>query len=96
MAREMGERQAETGRDLFDFRPRVDFKIKHVFDSASGERVVAQLRTGYAKLNELFIQYSLNIYIRSVLWIVISASVEKLSQSVTTCYFAPYMRKREK
>ena len=44
--------KAETGRDLFDFRPRVDFKIKHVFDSASGERVVAQLRTGYAKLNE--------------------------------------------
>ena len=44
--------KAETGRDLFDFRPRVDFKIKHIFDSASGERVVAQLRTGYARLNE--------------------------------------------
>ena len=39
--------KAETGRDLCDFRPRVDFKIKHVFDSASEERVVAQLRTGY-------------------------------------------------
>ena len=33
--------KAETGRDLFDFRPRVDFKIKHVFDSASGERVTS-------------------------------------------------------
>ena len=44
--------KAETGRDLFDFRPKVDFKLNHVFDSPSGERAVAQLRTGYARLNE--------------------------------------------
>ena len=35
--------KAVTGKDLFDFRPRVDFKKKHVFDSANGERAVAQL-----------------------------------------------------
>ena len=44
--------KTETGGDLFDCRPRVDFKTKHVFDSANGERAVAQLRTGYARLNE--------------------------------------------
>ena len=44
--------KAETGRDLFDFRPKVDFKLNHVFDSPSGKRAVAQLRTGYARLNE--------------------------------------------
>ena len=39
--------KAETGRDLFEFRPRVDYKVKHSFESAGGERAVAQLRTGY-------------------------------------------------
>ena len=44
--------KAETGRDLFEYRPRVDYKIKHVFESAGGERAVAQLRTGFIRLNE--------------------------------------------
>ena len=44
--------KAETGRDLFEFRPRVDYKLKHSFESAGGERAVVQLRTGYARLNE--------------------------------------------
>lgn len=44
--------KAETGRDLFELRPRVDYKVKYSFESAGGERAVAQLRTGYARLNE--------------------------------------------
>ena len=44
--------KAETGRDLFEFRPRVDYKMKHSFESAGAERAVAQLRTGYVRLNE--------------------------------------------
>ena len=35
--------KAGTGRDLLDFRQTVNFKIKHVFDSAIGERAVVQL-----------------------------------------------------
>ena len=44
--------KAETGRELFDLRPRVDYKMKYTFDSVGGERAVAQLRTGYTRLNE--------------------------------------------
>ena len=44
--------KAETGRNLFEFRPRVDYKMKHSFESAGGERAVAQLRTGYVRLND--------------------------------------------
>ena len=44
--------KAETGRELFDLRPRVDYKMKHTFDSVGGERAVAQLRTGYTRINE--------------------------------------------
>ena len=29
--------KAETGRDLFEFRPRVDYKLKHSFESAGGD-----------------------------------------------------------
>ncbi|MEW8548387.1 MAG: reverse transcriptase domain-containing protein [Candidatus Thiodiazotropha sp.] len=48
---EMWEK-AETGRHLYYYRPKVGFKIKHSFQSAVGERIIAQLRTGYARLNE--------------------------------------------
>ena len=51
--------KAETGRDLFEFRPKVDCSVKHAFESARGERVVAQLRTGYARLN--YYLYKVNV-----------------------------------
>ena len=58
-ARESGKKKwqdmwekSETGRHLFNYRPQVDYKIKHKFDTRKGESVVAQLRTGYARLNE--------------------------------------------
>ena len=58
-ARESGKKKwqdmwekSETGRHLFNYRPQVDYKIKHKFDKRKGESVVAQLRTGYARLNE--------------------------------------------
>ena len=39
-------------RHLFNFRPRVDFKLKNIFESTFGERIISQLRTGYVGLNE--------------------------------------------
>ena len=44
--------KAETGRELFEFRPTVDYKVKHTFGSAEGERPVTQLIAGYTRLNE--------------------------------------------
>ena len=44
--------KSETGRHLFTYRPQVDYKIKHKFDTRKGESVITQMRTGYAKLNE--------------------------------------------
>ena len=48
---EMWEK-SEKGRHLFNFRPRVDFKLKNIFESTFGERIISQLRTGYVGLNE--------------------------------------------
>ena len=42
----------EKGRTLFQFRPKVDKKIKYKFETRKGEIVVSQLRTGYVGLNE--------------------------------------------
>ena len=58
-ARESGKKKwqdmwekSETGRHLFNYRPQVKYRIEHKFDTRQGESVVAQLRTGYARLNE--------------------------------------------
>ena len=40
------------GRNLYMFRPKVDHKIKHSYESSAGERIVSQLRMGYVGLNE--------------------------------------------
>ena len=44
--------KSEKGRHLFNYRPQMEYRIKHKFDTRQGESVVAQLRTGYARLNE--------------------------------------------
>ena len=44
--------KADTGRNLYRFREKVDHKVKHTYESAFGERIVSQLRTGYVRLNE--------------------------------------------
>ena len=44
--------KSEKGRNLFNYRPKVDYKVKHKFESRKGESIVSQLRTGYVKLNE--------------------------------------------
>ena len=57
-ARESGSKKwqmwekSDCGRNLFRFRPRVDYKLKHSFDTRLGEKIVTQLRTGYIRLNE--------------------------------------------
>ena len=43
---------SEKGRNLFNYRPNVDYKVKHKFESRKGESIVSHLRTGYVKLNE--------------------------------------------
>lgn len=48
---EMWEK-SERGRNLYMYRPKVNHKVKHVFDSSQGERITSQLRTGYIGLNE--------------------------------------------
>ena len=47
---EMWEK-SEKGRHLFNFRPKVDFRLRSIFDSSSGERIISQLRTGYVGLH---------------------------------------------
>ena len=44
--------KSEKGRNLFNYRPKVDYKVKHKIESRKGESIVSQLRTGYVKLNE--------------------------------------------
>ena len=44
--------KSDTGRDLYRFRQKVDHKVKHTHESAFGERIISQLRTGYVRLNE--------------------------------------------
>ena len=44
--------KSEKGRHPFQFRPKVDFKFKHMFETSFGERIMSQLRTGYIGLNE--------------------------------------------
>ena len=44
--------KSEIYRHLFNYKPQVDYKIRHKFDTRKGESAVAQLRTGYARLNE--------------------------------------------
>ena len=58
-ARESGRKKwqdmwekSEKGRHLFNFRPKVDHKIKHKLETKKGEIIISQLRNGYAKLNE--------------------------------------------
>ena len=48
---EMWEK-SEKGRHLFNFRPRVEFKLRNTFESSFGERIISQLQTGYVGLNE--------------------------------------------
>ena len=48
---EMWEK-SEKGRHLFNFRPRVEFRLRNTFESSFGERIISQLRTGYVGLNE--------------------------------------------
>ena len=43
---------SEKGRHLFQFRPKVGYKVKNTFETTSGERIISQLRTGYVALNE--------------------------------------------
>ena len=43
---------SEKGRHLFQFRPKVGYKVKYTFETTSGERIISQLRTGYVALNE--------------------------------------------
>lgn len=45
-------KKAESGRHLFMFRPEVNHKVKHKFQSVQGEKIVSQLRTGYVRLHE--------------------------------------------
>ena len=43
---------SETGRHLYELRPKVDFKDKHIYKTTIGEKIITQLRTGYVFLNE--------------------------------------------
>ena len=45
---------SEKGRHLFQFRPKVGYNVKNTgtFETTSGKRIISQLRTGYAALNE--------------------------------------------
>ena len=44
--------KSDCGRNLFRFRPRANYKLKHSFDTRLGEKIVTQLKTGYVRLNE--------------------------------------------
>ena len=44
--------KSDTGRNLYRFRQKVEHKVKHTHESAFGERIISQLRTGYVRLNE--------------------------------------------
>ena len=68
---EMWEK-SDKGRQLFQFRPKVNFKIAHTFQSSFGERIISQLRTGYVELND-FLE---NCIIKKML----TAFVEKRKQ----------------
>ena len=58
-ARESGKKKwqdmwekSETGGNLLNYRPEVEHRIKHKFETRKGETVVSQLKTGYVRLNE--------------------------------------------
>ena len=51
--------KSNTGRNLYRFRKKVDNKVKHTHESAFGERIMSQLRTGYVRLNEYLHKWNL-------------------------------------
>lgn len=44
--------KSESGRELFDFTPKVNHKEKNCFETVLGENIVTQVRTGYVRVNE--------------------------------------------